>query len=321
MKNKKKLLIVGASAASLAALGLGAFAFFYDEVETMVESKVGFIDVDVTGNITHTQLKRTLVPRLMASEPIIDAKNPNEITKEQVLALFETAPDNLNPGDNEMPDDYVHPGTDHEIELNIQNTGNKSIRTRILIEVLSEDGSLSSSDLRKLNLYFDPFNTIAGLTSVAQLSEGVLMERKDLKEIGKTEDGVVFIVDQETLENAYNLSGSPDSLEFAEIKLLTDDFSPYVLSGLLLSGTGENAETELFKSRTMNVETGEIDTVEQELPSSGTIKLDLALEKNAGEIFEGKKIILKITVQGMQFRNTNNNLWEDLFVDEFVVGE
>jgi hypothetical protein len=81
MKNKKKLLIVGASAASLAALGLGAFAFFYDEVETMVESKVGFIDVNVTGNITHTQLKRELVPRLMASEPIIDTENINEITK------------------------------------------------------------------------------------------------------------------------------------------------------------------------------------------------------------------------------------------------
>jgi hypothetical protein len=121
--------------------------------------------------------------------------------------------------------------------------------------------------------------------------------------------------DQETVENVYNLSGSP------EINLLTDAISPYVLSGLTLSGTGENAETELFKSRTMNIETGEIDTVEQELPSSGTIKLDLGLEKNAGEIFEGKKIILKITVQGMQFRNTNNNLWEDLFVNEFVVGE
>ena len=315
MKNKKKLLIAGASAASLAALGLGAFAFFYDEVETMVESKVGFIDVDVTGNITHTQLKRELVPRLMASEPIIDTENPNEITKEQVLALFETAPDNLNPGDNEMPDDYVHPGTDHEIELNIQNTGNKSIRTRILIEILSEDGSLSSRDLRKLNLYFDPYNTIAGLSSAAQLAEDVFMIRKDLSEIGTTEDGVVFILDQETVENVYNLSGSP------EINLLTDDISPYVLSGLILSGTGENAETELFKSRTMNIETGEIDTVEQELPSSGTIKLDLGLEKNAGEIFEGKKIILKITVQGMQFRNTNNNLWEDLFVNEFVVGE
>ena len=315
MKNKKKLLIAGASAASLAALGLGAFAFFYDEVETMVESKVGFIDVDVTGNITHTQLKRELVPRLMASEPIINTENPNEITKEQVLALFETAPDNLNPGDNEMPDDYVHPGTDHEIELNIQNTGNKSIRTRILIEVSSEDRSLSSRDLRKLNLYFDPYNTIAGLSSAAQLAEGVFMIRKDLDEIGTTEDGVVFILDQETVENVYNLSGSP------EINLLTDAISPYVLSGLTLSGTGENAETELFKSRTMNIETGEIDTVEQELPSSGTIKLDLGLEKNAGEIFEGKKIILKITVQGMQFRNTNNNLWEDLFVNEFVVGE
>jgi hypothetical protein len=315
MKNKKKLLIAGASAASLVALGLGAFAFFYDEVETMVESKVGFIDVDVTGNITHTQLKRELVPRLMASEPIIDTENPNEITKEQVLALFETAPDNLNPGDNEMPDDYVHPGTDHEIELNIQNTGNKSIRTRILIEVSSEDGSLSPRDLRKLNLYFDPYNTIAGLSSAAQLAEGVFVIRKDLSEIGTTEDGVVFILDQETVENVYNLSGSP------EINLLTDAISPYVLSGLILSGTGENAETELFKSRTMNIETGEIDTVEQELPSSGTIKLDLGLDKNAGDIFEGKKIILKITVQGMQFRNTNNNLWEDLFVNEFVVGE
>ena len=49
MKNKKKLLIAGASAASLAALGLGAFAFFADSSEIQEHTYVG--TVAVSGSI------------------------------------------------------------------------------------------------------------------------------------------------------------------------------------------------------------------------------------------------------------------------------
>ena len=57
MKNKK-LLIGGASALSLATLGLGAFAFFTDTVELNKDAKVGTVDLEGTIEMKHTQLKR-----------------------------------------------------------------------------------------------------------------------------------------------------------------------------------------------------------------------------------------------------------------------
>ena len=322
MKNKK-LLIVGASAASLAALGLGAFAFFYDEVETAVESKVGTVNVDVTGNITHTQIKREMIPVLMSpisnfavweeDENVGSDEAESTITKEQVLALFETAPNNVNPGDNEVPEDSVVPGTDHEIQLTVQNTGNKSVRTRILVEVSTEDNSLSNNDLRKIHLYFDPLNTVAGLSSVPQLAGDMLSERTRLQELGSKENSIVYCLDSDVVLGSYDLSTNP------QIGAFVDTVSAYVESGLLLSGTGEEAEKELYESYVLNQETGGLEVIEKELPSSGSIKLDLGLDANAEDIFEGKKIVLKVTVQGMQLRNTSDYLWDDLFEQEFLI--
>ena len=322
MKNKK-LLIVGASAASLAALGLGAFALFSDEASlNPLTTKVGTVEVEGSVNITHTQMKRNYAALLMSPE---DPVNPSAVwgdenvgadevseAKAQMLSLFETAPDNLNPGDNELPTGNTVPGTDHEIVINVENKGTKSIQTRVLIELTGADengNALTTADLQKINVYFDHYNSIAGFTSVPQLSADILEARSLLSRMTTTKNNaIVYVADYALVNNSIDLSVLPEAESF------TDSISDYVLSGLILSGTGKNAETELFETfDALNEE-----YVSRTAPTSGTIKLDLGLDADAGEFFEGKTIEVKITVQALQLRNSSSDSWEDMFSERYV---
>ena len=322
MKNKK-LLIAGASAASLAALGLGAFALFSDEASlNPLTTKVGTVEVEGSVNITHTQMKRNYAALLMSPE---DPVNPSAVwgdenvgadevseAKAQMLSLFETAPDNLNPGDNELPTGNTVPGTDHEIVINVENKGTKSIQTRVLIELTGADengNALTTADLQKINVYFDQYNSISGFTSVPQLSANILEARSLLSRMTTTKNNaIVYVADYALVNNSIDLSVLPEAESF------TDSISDYVLSGLILSGTGKNAETELFETfDALNEE-----YVSRTAPTSGTIKLDLGLDADAGEFFEGKTIEVKITVQALQLRNSSSDSWEDMFSERYV---
>ena len=323
MKNKK-LLIAGASAASLAALGLGAFALFSDEASlNPLTTKVGTVEVEGSVDITHTQMKRNYAALLMTPEGTAasvqntwdDTFGADEVSeaKAQMLSLFETAPDNLNPGDNELPTGNTVPGTDHEIVINVENKGTKSIQTRVLIELSGADengNALTRQDLEKINVYFDHYNSIAGFTSVPQLSADILGARSLLERMTTTKnDAIVYVADYALVNNSIDLSVLPEAESF------TDSISDYVLSGLILSGTGENAETELFETfDALNEE-----YVSRTAPTSGTIKLDLGLDADAGEFFEGKTIEVKVTVQALQLRNTSGDNWEDMFSERYYV--
>ena len=322
MKNKK-LLIAGASAASLAALGLGAFALFSDEASlNPLTTKVGTVEVEGSVDITHTQMKRNYAALLMTPENPV---NPTAVwgdenvgadevseAKAQMLSLFETAPDNLNPGDNELPTGNTVPGTDHEIVINVENKGTKSIQTRVLIELTGADengNALTTEDLQKINIYFDQYNSISGFTSVPQLSADILEARSLLSRMTTTKNNaIVYVADYVLVNNSIDLSVLPEAESF------TDSMSDYVLSGLILSGTGENAETELFETfDALNEE-----YVSRTAPTSGTIKLDLGLEADAGEFFEGKTIEVKVTVQALQLRNSSSSNWSDMFSERYV---
>ena len=322
MKNKK-LLIAGASAASLAALGLGAFALFSDEASlNPLTTKVGTVEVEGSVDITHTQMKRNYAALLMSPE---DPVNPSAVwgdenvgadevseAKAQMLSLFETAPDNLNPGDNELPTGNTVPGTDHEIVINVENKGTKSIQTRVLIELTGADengNALTTADLQKINVYFDQYNSISGFTSVPQLSAAILEARSLLSRMTTTKNNaIVYVADYALVNNSIDLSVLPEAESF------TDSISDYVLSGLILSGTGKNAETELFETfDALNEE-----YVSRTAPTSGTIKLDLGLDADAGEFFEGKTIEVKITVQALQLRNSSSSNWSDMFSERYV---
>ena len=125
MKNKK-LLIAGASAVSLAALGLGAFAFFADSSEIQEHTYVGTVAVSGSMEMTHTQVKRdrtfeygifgvdevfpfeapyypegmSFIFNNKTATRLSQAPIPRIPNKESVEAAFEVAADNLNPGDN-----------------------------------------------------------------------------------------------------------------------------------------------------------------------------------------------------------------------------
>ena len=196
MKNKK-LLIGGASALSLATLGLGAFAFFTDTVELNEETKVGTVNVEATAEMKHTQIKRIrMLNEYIYGNEVVDGQEQTEritypyypesennarypaswdidaITSiDQVRAAFEEAPDNINPGDNIYSDGFSsYPGTDHELIVNIENQGTKSVQTRIIFEVTGTEADgvtpLSSEDLRHITLLYDAMNSVSGLTSV-----------------------------------------------------------------------------------------------------------------------------------------------------------
>ena len=78
MKNKK-LLIGGASALSLATLGLGAFAFFTDTVELNEETKVGTVNVEATAEIKHTQIKRIrMLDEYIYGNEVVDGQEQTE---------------------------------------------------------------------------------------------------------------------------------------------------------------------------------------------------------------------------------------------------
>ena len=121
-------------------------------------------------------------------------------------------------------------------------------------------------------------------------------------------NAIAYVADYSLVSNSIDISVLPEAESF------TDSMSDYVLSGLILSGTGENAETELFETfDALNEE-----YVSRTAPTSGTIKLDLGLDADAGEFFEGKTIEVKITVQALQLRNSSSDSWEDMFSERYV---
>ena len=343
MKNKKKLLIAGASAASLAALGLGTFAFFTDTLELpVINTKVGTVDISATAEMKHTQLKRTN----MHKWPNDLFEGTGEMTKEIIEGLFEEAPDNLNPGDNEDPDPKLssaRPGTDHEIILNITNEGSKSVDTRILFELTGKaaDGSdLTAKELQHVLIYADLLNCVSGLTTI----EGILAF--DLHDrIFELYPNYNF--DEEDISLIYSLEGNVYNIKADDYsntdlgKLMLGEYPSLLGSRLVLSGNPSHSNYELeresFDVVTIDYDDyGDmIESSEQEIrdvPYNGTLKFHVGLEdpfNYRGQLDEelletinklqDADINIKITVQAMQHRNSSYDMWETVFAEDFEV--
>ena len=357
MKNKKKLLIAGASAASLAALGFGAFAFFTDTVELTKNTKVGTVELSVDAEIKHTQLTRSNALKYpydiydsftLPFSPDWEAEMPRmmapKITKSDLEAMFEEAPDNLNPGDNmgNNSDEVLYPGTDHEIIVNITNEGSKSVQTRIVFEVSGTDSEgepLTNNDLRHIKLFFDALNSVSGLTSAQDVSFNpsiIFTSRDKLPEASSPDNNtIVYVFDH----NAY-FSKDRSQTEFGEVFL--NEQSDFLNSRLTLSGNPKHDNVETEKAyKEYVVETtdeygdptgykllNEIITV----PYSGTVKFDIGLDspynRNGSfneETFEtlqklqNADIQIKVIVQGIQLRNSDPDMWHTLFEQSFLV--
>jgi hypothetical protein len=377
MKNKK-LLVGGASALSLATLGLGAFAFFTDTVELNEETKVGTVNVEATAEMKHTQIKRIrMLNEYIYGNEVIDGQEHVEritypyypeseynarypasldidaITSiDQVRAAFEEAPDNINPGDNIYSDGFSnYPGTDHELIVNIENQGSKSVQTRIIFEVTGTEADgvtpLSSEDLRHITLLYDAMNSVSGLTAVnnpVMLPPEIFNKRIELiqmPEHKETENTVTYMFDHTILDDVIDRSQTT----FGNVML--EPLPDAVFTDLIFSGVGENAEEELGGYKTYYQETKNEteyswdidwtwDIMESEelieAPTSASFKFDICMNnpillsesleeyKQYEEQFarlQGANINIKVIVQGLQYRNTNDRIWETIFEQDF----
>ena len=365
MKNKK-LLIAGASAASLAALGLGAFAFFTDTVELNKDTKVGTVDIEATAEIKHTQLKREVVlrypylwedfylpiypnwisdPNLQVPSSILEIER-EDLTQEVLLDMFETAQDNLNPGDNMYQNDSdAYPGTDHEITVNVTNEGSKSVTTRILFEITGTDAegnALTAEELAHIRIYADNLNSVSGLTSgssyyfipydVFRLRDEVYAD-EDLSQNNK------YVLVYNPLHTSERNSMAETS--FGQV-FLNNTLSLNNIGGLL-SGNSENhdnAETEMMPISKyvddIDENRSRFDKIETmaNIPFEGTMKFDIAMNsvqnlKNedmlspealeALQKLENANINIRVIVQAMQLRNTNIDAWDIVFYEDFEV--
>ena len=106
--NKKVVTALVVSVVALAVLISSSVALFTDAKEASLSGKAGTVKIALVDNSTKFTHKY---------------KNA-------------TAPNNINPGDNDPknPDD-ANPGTDHIIEFEVRNQGNKSVATRHMIVI------------------------------------------------------------------------------------------------------------------------------------------------------------------------------------------
>lgn len=188
---------------------------------------------------------------------------------------------NLNPGDNDpdVPNDY-RSGTDHELSFTVTNNGNKSVVTRTLIEV----SGVKKDNTTKL--------------TVDELKNIILSEKLNVTE--------------QTTQNSIANSDTGKQTEI--IRLAPNGFEDnklfYVIGGTsdrgiqdVLNGTGDDAETETNVDDNILVKT-----------------FDIGLDKDVtNEMFQGATITFKVTVQAMQYRNTGDEEWDNIFEADYTI--
>ena len=245
MNNKKKLLAVGASVLGCAAVGFGAYAFFIDDDSVVTSTKVGTVDLTVTGELLHE-----------------DAYGDS-------IAI-------LNPGDNdpESPEDS-RPGTDHELSITYTNNGNKSVITRAIVTVSATDVNGDPVDVTELD------EILIGLNNEATgIGDTVTLEGKQNIELipfehhykpGLMGSTAVYIIGGEYM-SPYILSGVGED---AEIELdINGDAYPnsqnltfeigldsYVESDSNLYGATVNINVEIQAMQYRNTGSGQWDSL------------------------------------------------------------
>lgn len=312
--NKKKKLIIGSSAvAGLAVVG-GAFALFSDNVEIKKSSTVGTVSIDSTSSMHHYQLK----PDVKAKMEYDAIKNNSKFTVDDLNPddFEDVTTSNLNPGDNNpgtidkgqtpngenenrIEPGIVDAGTDHEIVVNIENKGTKSVETRVLFEVTAKNTETPIDDdgLRGIKLYFDTHNTMSGLTAIPTNNYQLVASAPH--------SGIGTVLNEYDDKVANQITYLFDN----DIANTHDDNYPFddmIRSGMILSGTGANAEVEKFIKGTNPAN----------CPVKGTFKVDMVMSPDLAEKLAGGNITIKVRVQAMQFRGTNHEDWQDISVEE-----
>lgn len=263
-KNKKIAAIVGATAAAGVAIIGGTLALFTDSADRNTGGYEGNVDI-------------------VASD------------------LTLSYPDNINPGDNDpdLPKTYTpKPGdplydpntpdatapvttTEHNLEFDITNNGNKSIRTRHTLVVSVKDVNGNYLDARKLQLYeaaadedTDPTNELAyGVDTSGGLSDnGKVYIDTDNKEYGKLTD-----IPEGALIKAIRYRFTPDVFDGVGLQAELEDLST-------VKGDGETAATKHYLYK-------------------------LACDMETPNEYQGATVTIEATFEALQFRNTTHQDW------------
>lgn len=308
--NKKSKIILGSSTVAGLALVGGVFAFFHDEVNNVVTSKVGTVEVTADINKVDTELKDSAKDIINTEESNTfpgaeDNVSTGDMSTAQntVKNMFQTAQDNLNPGDNDFSiswdeENPARPGTDHEITIDVENTGSKSVKTRVVVSMkgTASDGSpLTSEELENFMVAIDLENTFSGVSALHHDVEMLYPLKPQVVDTNT----VSFTLDESWIKEVLQYLPTEDT-PYSEV---LDDivFSKFVLSG---NSSHDNAEIEKFAT----YENGKV--VTKDCPSAGSFKLDIAMNSEATDKrLQGANLTLNVTVEAMQHRNTSNGYW------------
>ena len=220
MKNKKtnkKLMSTVAVASAFAVVVGGAFAFFIDTANFTKDVNVGTVNIDVQGDLVHS-----------------DTLN------------------NLNPGDNdpEIPTD-ARPGTDHELSFEISNLGNKSVITRTVIEVsgLRKDGKTVFTEEELINIILSEKANVTALTTnetIADTDANKQTEVVRLTPTGYSDNKLVYVVGG-SRGNQDALNGTGNNAE------IEDGVTIDKLIKTFDVGLAMDSDSELYSSGTITI--------------------------------------------------------------------
>ncbi len=315
--DKKKKLIIGSSAVAGLAVAGGAFALFSDNAEIKTTSKVGTVTIAATSEMHHYQLK----PEVKAGMEYDAIKNGSKFTVNDLKPedFEDVKTSNLNPGDNtpgtvdkgETPHgedkDRIEPGvvdagTDHEIVVNIENKGTKSVETRVLFEITAENGGAPVDDatLSGIKLYFDTHNTMSGLTAIPTNNNQLVASAPHVG------IGTILQDYKDETDNKITYLFNSDIADTHDDGYTFDDM---IRSSMVLSGTGSNAEVEQFIKG----------STPANCPVKGTFKVDMVLSPDLAEKLAGSNVHMNIRVQAMQFRGTSHKDWVEISNKEITI--
>ena len=249
MKNNKKLKIASASLLGLGLVAAGSFAFLSDSASTLQQSKVGQVGVNADMSISHIHMDREAHAWYKYSS--LTGNPPNLDGFPTYDSMFVTAPDNINPGDNDpnVPIENEQ-GTDHEINISIENTGTKSIITRLVLELtgVKADGKtkLTAAELQDVLISYDTANSFPGMTSVHGTKDtfALLPQMTPAKNANTT---IVYTIGGDKYANYDYIPDaalpivSPTSLPASDLIK-----SEFILSGVPVANAS-NVETETYE--------------------------------------------------------------------------
>ncbi len=291
--NKKNIITLGASAAAVGVLGIGAFAFFSDHTEQDKSGTVGTVDIVDNGNLT--------------------IQNEN----------------NMNPGDEDPknpPIDPDKPGshtTSHELTFGIKNEGTKSVITRNIVDIEvtalympNEDGTIK----REGDVADGPFVKVPeGQTVYLNPSYFHLYQNGTRDELHNYVENVE-VTDAVTNASRFLIEKTDkDGNKYSALR--------YIIPGAVLDGKGSDlAQGGNAEKDSTTVDSDSMDISDDK--NSVAYTYYLGLESTMPDCYQGAGVKVDVEVQAMQYRNTNNGTntegnmgdWQTVFKDSVSTG-